>query len=93
MQVMILPVSIFEATVVADGIPVGNVAKVAAPVDGYVGFDGYRHHGERWLPVDVPAHVEGPTTKAEAALLLLALHGHDPEQSIRALGLNRKKVA
>jgi hypothetical protein len=87
MQVTMMPAAVGEATVKVQGKPVGIIRAIEAP-GAFVGYDGHQHTGARWVPVgwDVDPDVEGPVTMQDAALLLLALTGHDHAQAATALG-------
>jgi hypothetical protein len=87
MIVAIIPSAVFAGTVYADGKQVGTIAQTAS-TRPFEGLDGQTHVGTRWLPEGLDVNLTpGPVTKAEAALLLLALEGHDPAQAVRSLGL------
>lgn len=90
MKAYLMPSAVGEATVILDGRPVGTVRQTLAPTP-FTGMDGTKRVGKRWLPADVPVEKyppgePGPTTRVEAALLLLALAGHDPTEAAEALG-------
>lgn len=94
MTVALIPMGLTSANVVLDGVTVGAVERVRA-TKPYVDLDGVtRAPGFRWLPAGerLPANLTpGPQTKGHAALLLLALHGHDVEAAApNLLGLTRK---
>lgn len=93
---MVMPATATSATVKVSGRAVGVIEVVEA--DGeFVGFDGATHTGHRWVPRDphgqpviVDPAIPGPVTRQDAALLLLALRGHDHEASAKALGYGSK---
>lgn len=86
MIVAIIPSGIASASVVADGKAIGAIAQVTAE-SAYEHLSGEKRIGARWLPEGLPADLMGPTTKQEAALLLIALEGLDPAAAVKSLGL------
>lgn len=98
MTVALIPAGITSANVVIiGGDRVGTVETVTAPAP-FVGMDGQTHPSGtlRWLPAGerLPADLSpGPVTKGHAALLLLALHGHDVEAvAPNLLGITGRKA-
>lgn len=89
MLVMILPLD----GQAASGVYVGGchpqhrvgVIRQVQPASSWQDFQGLDRIGPRWLPDSVPDDVPGPATPAEAALLLLALEGHDRQAAAEAL--------
>lgn len=84
MTTALIPMGLTSANVVVNGTVVGAVEKVRT-TKSYYDLNGVlRAPGMRWLPAGerLPADLSpGPQSKAHAALLLLALHGHDVEKS------------
>jgi hypothetical protein len=82
MTVALIPHGVTTANVVIVGTGrVGAVETVVSPT-AFEGMDGKTHPAGtlRWLPAGEnlpPGLSPGPVTKGHAALLLLALHGHD----------------
>ena len=98
MVVALIPAGLTTANVVVNGATVGVVETVTAPTE-FEGMDGNTHPAGtlRWLPAgeNLPAGLSpGPVTKGHAALLLLALHGHDVETAApNLLGITGRKAA
>lgn len=87
LSVLVMPSEVGAASVIVNGRPVGVIREQVADKP-FLGLDGQRHVGKRWMPegVTVPVDVEAPHTRNEAALLLLAITGHDHTDAARALG-------
>lgn len=87
MKVYLAPATVDSSTVVVNNRPVGTVALVEAP-GPFTGFDGQTHVGKRWLPSTVVnLDVDGPVTRMEAALMLLAMEGFDHTEAVEALNM------